>query len=156
MAAKNIYVRVALRDVGFTKDPDSGVMQKMWVGTPVKYSTLTFDQLCANISESLGIPRSTIRAGVSAIAKQIRQLLLNGHTIRLGDLMYLRYSTLSKGTEVAGGATPSAQQYKEAAAAFLEAGGIREMLEEEHILVKPIGRMARALDETNFHVTVVE
>ena len=95
--AKTILVRVAKREIGYTKDPETGVMQKRWVGVPVKYSNLSFDQLCANISESLGIPRSTIAAGVNAVAKQIRQLLLNGHTIRLGNLMYLRYSTICKG-----------------------------------------------------------
>ena len=84
--AKTILVRVAKRDIGYTKDEETGIMQKRWVGVPVKYSNLSFEQLCDNISESLGIPKASVRAGVIAIAKQIRQLLLNGHTIRLGDL----------------------------------------------------------------------
>ena len=150
--AKTILVRAALREIGYTKDEETGVMQKRWVGVPVKYSNLSFEQLCQNISESLGIPKSTIRAGVIAIAKQIRQLLLNGHTIRLGDLMYLRYSTICKGEFTDN--TPSA----DAAAAqnIFNEGGVREYLVTEHILTKPIGTLKRALDEINCRVVVVE
>ena len=150
--AKTILVRAALQDIGYTKDEETGVMQKRWVGRPVKYSTLSFEQLCQNISESLGIPKSTIRAGVIAIAKQIRQLLLNGHTIRLGDLMYLRYSTICKGEFTDN--TPAA----DAAAAqnIFNEGGVREYLVTEHILTKPIGTLKRALDEINFRVVVVD
>ena len=72
--AKTILVRSGLQKIGFTKNAETGIMQQRWVGHPVKYSTLTMDQLCQNIAESLGIPRSTIRAGVIAISKQIRQL----------------------------------------------------------------------------------
>ena len=150
--AKTILVRVAKRDIGYTKNPETGVMQKRWVGVPVKYSNLSFDQLCQNISESLGIPRSTIAAGVNAVAKQIRQLLLNGHTIRLGNLMYLRYSTVSKGVETDG--TDAGN--KQAAAEIFEEGGVREYLVTEHILTKPIGTLKRALDEINFRVVVVD
>ena len=150
--AKTILVRVAKRDIGYTKDPQTGVMQKRWVGVPVKYSNLSFDQLCANISESLGIPRSTIAAGVNAVAKQIRQLLLNGHTIRIGNLMYLRYSTICKGEFTDN--TPAADEA--AAQAIFNEGGVREYLVTEHILTKPIGTLKRALDEINFRVVVVE
>ena len=48
--AKTILVRAALREIGYTKDPQTGVMQKRWVGVPVKYSNLSFEQLCQNIS----------------------------------------------------------------------------------------------------------
>ena len=150
--AKTILVRAALQDIGYTKDEETGVMQKRWVGRPVKYSTLSFEQLCQNISESLGIPKSTIRAGISAIAKQIRQLLLNGHTIRLGDLMYLRYSTICKGEFTDN--TPAADEA--AAQAIFDEGGVREYLVTEHILTKPIGTLKRALDEINCRVVVVE
>ncbi len=150
--AKTILVRVAKRKIGFTKDPETEQMQELWVGTPVKYSNLSFDQLCANISESLGIPRSTIAAGVNALAKQIRQLLLNGHTIRLGNLMYLRYSTICKGVE-----TDNTPQGNAAAAeAIMEKGGVNGVLDTEHILTKPIGTLRRALDDISFRVTVVE
>ena len=30
--AKTILVRVAKRDIGYTKNPETGVMQKRWVG----------------------------------------------------------------------------------------------------------------------------
>ena len=150
--AKTILVRVAKRDIGYTKDEETGIMQKRWVGVPVKYSNLSFDQLCANISESLGIPRSTIAAGVNAVAKQIRQLLLNGHTIRLGNLMYLRYSTICKGEFTDNTAAGNAG----AANMILEEGGVKGYLVTEHILTKPIGTLKRALDDINFRVVVVD
>ena len=149
--AKTILVRSGLQKIGFTKNAETGIMQQRWVGHPVKYSTLTMEQLCQNIAESLGIPRSTIRAGVIAISKQIRQLLLNGHTIRLGDLMYLRYSTICKGVET----DKTDAGNKAAAAEIFEEGGVREYLVTEHILTKPIGSLKRALDEINVRVTVV-
>ena len=65
----------------------------------VKYSTISWDELCGNIARSLGVSKPVATAAASAIVEQMRQLMLNGHSIRVGNIGYLRFGIHAKAVD---------------------------------------------------------
>ncbi len=117
------YQRVAPKDKNY------------YVQRSVKYSTISFDEICNNVAESIGVSRAVARSSVSAIVKQMKQMLLNGHTLKVGNAFYLRYSMTCKA---------------KGRAKDLTANDIQR----QRILVKPTDRVAKALQNINYTVVV--
>lgn len=95
---KLIQLRARKQGIGFLKD-EEGIVPKMFVTHAVKYSTLSLDDIVKNIADSIGVSQAITRASVNAILKQMQQLLLNGHSIQLGDLFTIRLVSVSKGVK---------------------------------------------------------
>lgn len=70
-----------------------------YIQRAVKYSTIGWDELCGNIARSLGVSKAVATASASAIVEQMRQLMLNGHSIRVGNIGYLRFGISAKAVD---------------------------------------------------------
>lgn len=123
IVARARYQRVAPKDKSY------------YVQRAIKYSTISFDEICSNVAESIGVSRAVARSSVSAIVKQMKQMLLNGHTLKVGNAFYLRYSMTAKGKE----------RYVDLTA---------KDIKRERILVKPTDRVAKAINNINYSVVV--
>lgn len=95
---KHIQLRAKSQKIGFTKTPD-GEYTNRFVTRAIKYSTLTLDEIVKNIADSIGVSQAITRASVNAILKQMQQLLLNGHSIQLGDLFTVKLVSTSQGVK---------------------------------------------------------
>ena len=70
-----------------------------YVIKPFRYSTLSDEDVAQMASDDSGITVSQIEQCLAALEKQIRQLVLNGHSIMLGPLGSLRFSESAKSVE---------------------------------------------------------
>lgn len=82
--------------IGFMKDAD-GNLEERYVSKPVVYNRLGLDEVCEHIVEDSQIDKGTVRAGVYAIVKQMKEMMMNGHIIQVGDLGYFRCSFKAQG-----------------------------------------------------------
>ena len=74
---------VRKQKVGFNK-------KVAYVTRAVRYNTIPYDDLVEMTASDSGISDAVVRSSLSAIFKQIKQMLLNGHTLKIGNLFYLR------------------------------------------------------------------
>ena len=89
---KTIKVRTILQRVACA-DKD------MYVSRPVTYSKIDTDELIEHASTDSGISKANVAAVFYAIIQQVEELLLNGHSIQLGQLGTLRFSMNCKASE---------------------------------------------------------
>lgn len=91
---KTIKVRTTLQRVACA-DKD------MYVSRPVTYSKNDTDELIEHASTDAGVSKANVAAVFYAIIQQVEELLLNGHSIQLGQLGTLRFSMNCKASESA-------------------------------------------------------
>ena len=77
--------------VNRVKKQMNGLTKKQaYVTRNVKYNTLAWDDLLDHTSADSGISRAQMTGAMDAFLKQVKQMLLNGHTLEVGDLFFLR------------------------------------------------------------------
>lgn len=85
----HIIFNAQKQKIGFNK-------KVAYVIKPFRYSTLSDEDVAQMASDDSGITVSQIEQCLAALEKQIRQLVLNGHSIMLGPLGSLRFSESAK------------------------------------------------------------
>ena len=88
----HIIFNAQKQKIGFNK-------KVAYVVKPFRYSTLSDEDVAQMASDDSGITVSQIEQCLAALEKQIRQLVLNGHSIMLGPLGSLRFSESAKSVE---------------------------------------------------------
>lgn len=121
--AKKQFIRVANRQ---------GYVQRA-----VRYNTIKYDELCEMVSSDSGISKAVVGSSLSAILKQCKQMLLNGHTLKIGSLFYLRLSSSAQ----------SVENYDDVNA---------DLIKRLRILVVPTGQIKTDVKNVQFEGEVVE
>lgn len=85
----NITLKSRLQNVAITGT-------QLYVTKPVTYSLISERDLVNHASEDSGVPKAMMRAAFDAIMLQVKELLLNGHSIQLGNLGTMRFSIRCK------------------------------------------------------------
>ena len=88
----HIIFNAQKQKIGFNK-------KVAYVIKPFRYSTLSDEDVAQMASDDSGITVSQIEQCLAALEKQIRKLVLNGHSIMLGPLGSLRFSESAKSVE---------------------------------------------------------
>ena len=70
--------------------------QERYVTRPIRYSTIGVDEICDYVASDSTLPRAYVAAVAEGIFKQIEEMLLNGHSIKLPNLGTLRFSLSAK------------------------------------------------------------
>lgn len=70
--------------------------QERYVTRPIRYSTIGIDEICDYVASDSTLPRAYVAAVAEGIFKQIEEMLLNGHSIKLPNLGTLRFSLSAK------------------------------------------------------------
>ena len=87
-----IVLKAQKQKVGLTK-------KLAYVTRAVRYSTIDKDQLVEHASADTGVNEAQLVAGHKALMQEIRQLVLNGHSVQLGDMGTLQFSIRCKTVE---------------------------------------------------------
>ena len=78
----------------------NGLTKKLaYVTRNVKYNTMEWDDVLDHASADSGISRAQLAGAMDAFLKQVKQMLLNGHTLEMGDLFFLRLGSSAKSVE---------------------------------------------------------
>lgn len=83
------------------------VEKNMFITRPIRYSTIGIEEISDYVASDSTLPRAYVAAVAEGIFKQIEEMLLNGHSIKLPNLGTLRFSLSAKASETleeAGGA----------------------------------------------------
>lgn len=70
--------------------------QRMYVTRVVRYNTINSETFLKHVAADSGLSEAVASVAIGAITKQIKQMLLNGHSFPIGNLFYLRYGFNSK------------------------------------------------------------
>ena len=73
--------------------------QGKWYARVEHYSTISSKELCQLAADDSHIERMEVEYVISAIVKQIEELVLNGHTIQIPELGHLSIGVDSKTVE---------------------------------------------------------
>lgn len=65
--------------------------RSMFVTRVVRYNTINSDTFLKHVAADSGLSEAVASVAIGAINKQIKQMLLNGHSFPIGNLFYLRY-----------------------------------------------------------------
>lgn len=65
--------------------------QRLYVTRVVRYNTISSDVFLKHVAADSGLSEAVASVAIGAINKQIKQMLLNGHSFPIGNLFYLRY-----------------------------------------------------------------
>ena len=84
-----IVIKKNLQRVGYAK-------ADKYITSPVRYSTISTEDLLKYASQNSGIPKAQMMAAFYAINQQVEQFILNGHTLQLGTLGYFFLSVKTK------------------------------------------------------------
>lgn len=87
-----IVIKKNLQRVGYAK-------ADKYITTPVRYSTISTEDLLKYASQNSGIPKAQMMAAFYAINQQVEQFILNGHTLQLGTLGYFFLSVKTKASD---------------------------------------------------------
>ncbi len=78
----------------------NGLTKKLtYVTRNVKYNTLEWDEVLDHAAADSGISRAQLMGAMDAYLKQTEQMLLNGHTLEVGDMFFLRIGSTAKSVE---------------------------------------------------------
>lgn len=88
----NIILKTRLQKVAITGT-------NMYVTRPVTYSNIGTKELVEHASVDSGMSKALMRAAIDAVMLQVKELLLNGHSIQLGDMGTLRFSVKCKSVD---------------------------------------------------------
>ena len=70
--------------------------QERYVTRPIRYSTVGTADICDYVASDSTLPLAYVAAVAVGIFKQIEEMLLNGHSIKLPNLGTLRFSLSAK------------------------------------------------------------
>lgn len=84
---KTNYQRVAYAD------------EMKYITSPVRYSTISQDDLIEYACENSGIPKAQMISAFYAMMQQIQHFLMNGHSLTLGSLGYFYLSAKTKAVD---------------------------------------------------------
>ena len=116
----------------FSKKQYVGYKKKMmYVTKAARYSTIGRDELIEHASQDSSVPAAMLGASYDALFVQIKELLLNGHSIQLGDLGTLRF-----------GISAQAVADKEDVGA--------DLVKSRRILFRPSSKLRRLINAVNF------
>ena len=73
--------------------------KNLFVTRPIRYSTIGMEEICDMVASDSTLPRAYVSAVAEGIFKQIEEMLLNGHSIKLPNLGTLRFSFSAKAGE---------------------------------------------------------
>lgn len=77
-----------------------GYLKKdVYVTRAVRYNTITTDDLVNHASSDTGVSKAMLKACFEAMLQEAQQLMLNGHSIQMGDLGTLHFSVSCKTVE---------------------------------------------------------
>ena len=66
-------------------------VDERFVTRVVRYNTISSDVFLKHVAADSGLSEAVASVAIGAINKQIKQMLLNGHSFPIGNLFYLRY-----------------------------------------------------------------
>ena len=72
------------------------VEKNMFITRPIRYSTIGIEEISDYVASDSTLPRAYVAAVAEGIFKQIEEMLLNGHSIKLPNLGTLRFSLSAK------------------------------------------------------------
>ena len=75
------------------------VDKDLYVTSPVRYSTITWEDVVKYVGENSGIPKAQAAAFSYAILQQVEQFVLNGHSLEFGTMGTWYLSARAKATE---------------------------------------------------------
>ena len=87
-----IVLNAKKRKIGFSK-------KVAYVTSAVRYNTIGTDELVTHASADSGVSKAMLKATFEAFMQEIQQLVLNGHSVQLGDLGTLQFSISCKSVE---------------------------------------------------------
>ena len=87
-----INIKTNLQRVGFAK-------ADKYITSTVRYSTISTDDLLEYACENSGIPKAQLISSFYAINHQIVQIILNGHSLQLGNLGFFYLSAKTKAVD---------------------------------------------------------
>lgn len=67
------------------------------------YTNIPTAVLCRRIVENTAVPPGVVRAAVTAIVDSVANFVCNGHSVQLGELMSMRPTVQTKGSDSATG-----------------------------------------------------
>lgn len=70
-----------------------------YVTRVIRYSTIPYDTFIKHVASDSGLSEAVASVAVGAITKQVKQMLLNGHSFPMGKLFYLRYGFKCKAAD---------------------------------------------------------
>ena len=108
-----------------------------YVTRAVRYSTIQANDLIAMASNDTGISRAMVKAVFEGLLQEIEQMVLNGHSIQLGELGTLKFSISCKSVED-----------KEDLST--------DLVKRRRIIFQPSTRLKNAVNRVNFLTTVVD
>ena len=108
-----------------------------YVTRSVRYNTIKYDELANMVASVSGISEAVVRSALKALQKQIRQMLLNDHTLKFGNLFYLRL----------GASVKCVEEWQDVS---------RDLIRCIRILVKPTDKVLNAVKPINFETVVVK
>lgn len=73
--------------------------QRKYVTRVVRYNTINSETFLKHVAADSGLSEAVASVAIGAITKQIKQMLLNGHSFPIGNLFYLRYGFNCKSKE---------------------------------------------------------
>lgn len=72
---------------------------KMYVMRPTRYNRIDAAEVAKRINTNTGIAYPVVKAALEGLGIVMREQLLNGHSLELGDLGYLRFSVKCKSVD---------------------------------------------------------
>lgn len=109
--------------------------KQMYVTRVLRYSTIPYDSFIKHVAADSGLSEAVATTAVGAITKQVKQMLLNGHSFPMGNLFYLRYGFKCK----------SAATAKECTA---------KKIYQQHIVCRPVKDFDVKLKEVQKSITI--
>ena len=81
------------------KNPKDGSV--MYYAQKSTYTNIPTAVLCRRIVDNTAVPPGVVRAAVTAIVDSVANFVCNGHSVQLGELMSLRPTVQTSGSESA-------------------------------------------------------
>lgn len=73
--------------------------ENMYVMHPTRYNLIDFKEVAKRINTNTGIAYPVCKAALEGLGIIMKEQLLNGHSIELGDLGFLRFSVKCKSVD---------------------------------------------------------
>ncbi len=87
-----IVVKTRKQLIGYQKE-------EKYITGLTRYTTISTDDLLEYASADSGVTKAQLIGSIYAFFKQVEQMLLNGHTIQMGDLGYLYLGAKTKASD---------------------------------------------------------
>lgn len=102
------------------------VDKDLYVTSPVRYSTITWEDVVKYAAENSGVPKAQVASFSYAILQQVEQFVLNGHSLEFGTMGTWYLSARAKAAETEDQAGSDAVE--RISLKFRQSGRMRDLL----------------------------